>query len=190
MRQLELLKIDSQAEQVRHFVATNSHGSANLFCALKPLLRKGARYAMIASSFGQLRRLHESLRPLFDTAHLTIYDIEDSMDQYTAAIQADRAADQGWPEWINVPSKIGQVATARIAAHDISQERPRDGILINAICPGLMDTDASHSWFDDMSDAVAPADAAQPVVDFLLLPAGLKQPNGQLLHYGRVLPWL
>ena len=111
---------------------------------------------------------------------------------YLAARSEDkgRAADEGWPEWINIPSKIGQVAAARVAARDIARARPDDGILINAVCPGLMDTAASRPWFGDMSGALTPEQAAVPVVELLLSPPGTAEPSGELLQFGKVLPWL
>lgn len=148
------------SEQVRGFVETNNHGSRNLFAALEPLLNENARYVMVASSFGQLSNLPEHLHPFFDTDRMTLDDIEASIDRYVELMEAGRAADEGWPEWINVASKIGQVATARIAARDVSRARPDDGILINAVCPGLMDTAASRPWFDDMSGALSTDDGA------------------------------
>lgn len=179
-----------QAEQVRGFVETNNHGSRNLFAALRPLLKQNARYVMVASSFGQLRNLPETLHALFDTEHLTLDDIEASMDSFVAAMESGTAAAQGWPEWINIPSKVGQVATARIAARDIARDRPDDGILINAVCPGLMDTAASRPWFDDMSDALSTDEGAAPIVELLLTPAGISAPSGQLVQFGKILPWL
>ncbi len=179
-----------QSEQVRTFVATNNHGSRNLFGALKPLLNRNARYVMVASSFGQLRNLPEVLHSLFDTDRLSLDDIEASMNRYVDAMEAGRAADDGWPDWINVPSKVGQVATARVAARDMAESRPDDGILINAVCPGLMDTAASRPWFDDMSGALSTEEGAKPIVDLLLSPPGTDQPSGQLVQFGKVLPWL
>ena len=183
-------KDSPQARQVRDFVTTNNHGSRNLYGALEPLLNKGARYVMVASSFGQLSRLDARLRALFDTERLSLDDIEASMDRYVEAVENGKAAEEGWPEWINVPSKIGQVATARIAARDLARARPFDGILVNAVCPGRMDTAASRPWFDDMSGALAPDEAAKPIVDLLLAPTHETRPSGQLVQYGKTLPWL
>ncbi|MEM8972772.1 MAG: SDR family NAD(P)-dependent oxidoreductase [Pseudomonadota bacterium] len=174
-----------QADQVRSFVATNNHGSHDLFKALEPLLSANARYVMVASSFGQLSRLPAHLHPLFDTNSLTLDDIEHSMDQYVEAMERGSAVADGWPEWINIPSKIGQVATARIAARNAPI-----GNLINAVCPGLMDTAASRPWFDDMSGALSTDEAAVSIVDLLLMPERATEPSGQLVQYGKVLPWL
>lgn len=179
-----------QSEQIRDFVETNNHGSRALLDTLELLLSKNARYVMVASSFGQLRNLPAPLHLLFDTDRLSLDDIEANMDRYVEAMEAGRATSEGWPEWINIPSKIGQVATARIAARDIAAARPDDGILVNAVCPGLIDTAASRPWFDDMSRAQTPDQAASPIVDLLLTAPGVLQPTGQLVQFGKVLPWL
>ncbi len=179
-----------QSDQVRAFVATNNHGSRALFGSLQPLLKRDARYVMVASSFGQLRNLPPHLHTFFDTDTLSLDDIECAMDRYVDAMETGSANKEGWPAWINIPSKIGQVATARIAARDISRSRPGDGILINAVCPGLMDTEASRPWFDDMSGALTTDQAAAPIVDLLLRPPRTRHPTGELLQFGKVLPWL
>ena len=179
-----------QAQQVRGFIATNNHGSRDLLDAMLPLLRDNARYLMVASSFGQLSRLPANLHPMFDTDTATLADIEATMDAFVDALEEGRAQAEGWPDWINIPSKIGQVATARVAARDIMAARPESGILINAACPGLIDTAASRPWFDDMSNARSPDDAAQPVIDTLLTPKGATGPQGELVRFGQALPWL
>ena len=83
------------------------------------------------------------------------------MDIYVEAMKNGRATQDGWPDWISIPSKIGQVAAARIAARLIQETRPNDDILINTACPGLIDTEASRPWFDDMSKAQSPDQGAR-----------------------------
>lgn len=164
-------------EQVRAFVEANNHGSRNLFGKLAPLLKNNARYVMVASSHGQLRNLLKIFHAEFDHTRQKLDDIEKTMDAYIEDVEHERAEGSLWPKCINIPSKVGQVATARIAALDIARDRPGDGILINAVCPG----------FDDMSGAKNPDEAAQPIVDLLLLPPGTKSPSGELVQNGKVL---
>ena len=178
-----------QAEQVRAFVETNNHGSRRVLAHLMPLLNAGARYVIVASSFGRLSNLPSQLHALFDTDQLSLDDIEASMDSYVEAMETGSATAIGWPEWINIPSKIGQVATARVAARLIRESRPHEGILINAVCPGLIDTEASRPWFDDMSNAQTPDEAAPTVLDLLLSPVTPDAPNGELVQFGTVLAW-
>lgn len=140
---------------------------------------------MLASSFGQLSRLPTHLYAPFDTDSLILDEIEHSMDQYVEDTERGSAVADGWPEWINRPSKIGQGATRCIAGRDAPE-----GTLINAVCPGLIDTETSHPWFDDMSGALSTDEAAVPIVDLLLGPEGATKPNGRLIQFGKVLAWL
>jgi hypothetical protein len=71
-----------------------------------------------------------------------------------------RDAAEGWPDWINIPSKIGQVAAVRVLARERRDANLADGTLVAAVCPGLVDTEASRPWFEGMSGAQSPEQAA------------------------------
>jgi hypothetical protein len=107
---------------------------------------------------------------------------------YADAVRSGAAAGQGWPEWINIPSKVGQVAAVRIYARDQRERAIGDRQLIVAVCPGLVDTRASRPWFTDMSQAQSPDQAA---IDVVKLATGAIEPQwyGELVQHGRVLPW-
>lgn len=184
-----IVKGKPQSQQVREFIDTNNHGSKQLLEQMVPMLNAGARYLIVASSFGRLNHLVPQLHALFDTDRLSLDDIEQTMDDYVRLMEAGEAVDEGWPEWINIPSKIGQVASARIASRLLTQQRPEDNISINAVCPGLIDTDASRPWFDDMSQAQSPDQAAEAILDLLLQPERFGSPNGELVQFGKILPW-
>jgi carbonyl reductase 1 len=175
------------AEQVRDFVDTNNHGAHRMIEAFGPLLRDGARFVVVASSFGTLASLDPRLHSRFDTEHMSLDDVAEVMDAYVEAVESGRDAEEGWPDWINPPSKVGQVAAVRVMARDM-KATGRD-ILINAACPGLVDTDASRPWFDDMSEALSPDQAAVDVLWLALLPAGTRGPYGELVQYRKVLPF-
>lgn len=177
------------SEIVDTFVNTNNHGTARMLKAFMPLLRRNARYVVVASSFGSLRNLPPALQEHFEGDSLTLDDVEQVMDDYAAAVKAGTAASAGWPEWINIPSKIAQVASVHVASRDMERARPGDGILINAACPGLVDTDASRPWFDDMSSAQTPDAAAVDVVWLATLPPGTDAPQGRLLQFRKEFPW-
>jgi NAD(P)-dependent dehydrogenase (short-subunit alcohol dehydrogenase family) len=178
-----------QAEQVSRFVDTNNHGTLRIIEAFVPLLRDNARLIVVASSFGSLRHLDPRLHARFDAPGLTLHDIERAMDEYAVATRDGTASDAGWPDWINVPSKIGQVALVRILARDRSEEFRRRGILVNAACPGLVDTEASRPWFADMSKAATPDEAARDIVWLATLPAGSEEPYGVLVRHRKPQPW-
>jgi len=174
---------------VRVLVNTNNHGNRRMLVHFLPLLRKNGRFVTVASSFGSLRHLHPELHSLFDVERQSLDDIERVMDGYVDAVESGRATGEGWPPWINIPSKIGQVASARIAARDVAEQRPSDGILVNAACPGLVDTAASRPWFSNMSVAQSPDAAATDVAWLALLPEGTLSPHGELVQFRKVLSW-
>ncbi len=125
----------------------------------------------------------------FDTGHMTFDALETVIDGFVALAESERAEAAGWPGWINIASKIGQVAAARIAARDAAQNRPDAALHVYAVCPGLVDTAASRPWFADMSAAQSPKQAASHIVPLLFDEDGAGQRNGQLIQFGRQLSW-
>lgn len=72
-----------------------------------------------------------------------------------------------------MPSKVAQVAAVRAVACQRRATDMRNGTLIAAVSPGLVDTAASRPWFAVFSQARTPAQAAAAVLDFVLAgPAG------------------
>ncbi len=177
-------------QQVRTFVDTNNHGTTRMLRYFLPLLKENARFITVASSFGSLRHLAAHLHAHFEVKSARLADMDAVMDRYVASVEAGKQAVEGWPEWINIPSKIGQVAATKIAARMIAEQRPNAGILINAACPGLVDTDASRPWFNDMSAALSPDDAAKDLLWLANLPPGTTAPQGELVQFRQILPWL
>lgn len=178
-----LVRERPQAEQVRTVVDTNNHGTARVIRAFAPRVRAGGRFLVVASSFGSLRNLDVRLHHLLDVATRSIDDIERVMDDW--AVLAERnAATPPWPEWINIPSKVGQVADAKILA------RERPDLFVAAVCPGLIDTAASRPWFDDMTEAQTPAQAAEDVVWLATTTQDVSELRGELVRHRKVVPWM
>lgn len=180
----------AQAEQAALFINTNNHGALRMIRAFGPMLKDNARFLIVASGFGSLRNLPPRLHGEFDVATRLLDDIERLMDDYVQLVQAGKAQASGWPEWINVPSKVAQVASTKIMARLLREDASRRGILINAVCPGLVDTEASRPWFDDMTSAQSPAQAAVDVVWLATLAPGTQTPYGELVQHRKVLPWI
>jgi carbonyl reductase 1 len=176
-------------QQVRTFVDTNNHGTLRMIQGFGPLLNDGARFIVVASSFGTLASLDPRLHQLFDIGRMSLTDLAKVMNDYVAAVETGRAATQGWPPWINPPSKTGQVAAVKVWARELADEAARRDILVNAACPGLVDTGASRPWFDDMSGALSPDDAATDVLWLATLPPGTREPYGELVQHRKILPF-
>jgi NAD(P)-dependent dehydrogenase (short-subunit alcohol dehydrogenase family) len=155
--------------------------------AFGPILNDNARFIVVASAFGRLQYVSEHLRGTLNTASLE--ELEAVLDDYASLVEAGQDQNAGWPASINIPSKIGQVVAVRIMAREYHDEARRRGILIDAACPGLVDTEASRPWFDDMSSAQSPDVAAVDVVWLATLPAGTTAPYAELVQHRQILPF-
>jgi len=173
---------------VEPFVDTNNLGTTRMLRAFSPILRPGGRFLVVASDFGTLHSLPEALHQCFDTDRMSLDDVDATMTAWRDAVLDGTAAAEGWPDWINIPSKVGQVAAVRVLARERYQTDRSNGTLIAAVCPGLIDTAASRPWFDDMSGAQTPAEAAAAPLRLALDPAR-PETYGELVQFGRVRPW-
>ena len=178
---------DDPAAVVDYYVAVNNLGTTNVLREFAPRLRDGGRLLVVASRAGRLRALAPVLHERFD-APQSLDEVDDAVCTWRDAVRAGRAAGQAWPAWINIPSKIGQVAAVRVLARQRRAQDQRRGILIAAVCPGLIDTGASRAWLD-MTEAQTPAQAAEGLLDLALDPAPDPGLYGELISFGRILAW-
>lgn len=172
------------ADQVADLIDTNNLGATRMIRSFGPLLRPGGRFAVTASSYGTLGSLPAHLHPRFAPETMSLDDLDQAMRDYAGAVRSGAAAAQGWPEWFNIPSKVGQVAAVRIYARTQRDQAMRSGQLIAAVCPGLVDTRASRPWFTDMSQAQTPDEAAAGIVALATGPADAR--FYELVQHGRV----
>ena len=173
---------DNPADVIDYYVETNNLGTTSVLRCLAPLLRDGGRLLVIASRAGSLRALAPALHPRFQNLN-SLDEVDRAVCRWRDAVRSGRAPGQAWPAWINIPSKIGQVAAVRVLA---AQRRAGDlarGILIASISPGLIDTGASRPWLD-LAGARQPDEVAGPLVDFALDPNLDAALYGELVHVG------
>ncbi|MGI5323614.1 SDR family NAD(P)-dependent oxidoreductase [Actinomadura nitritigenes] len=176
------------AELVGPFVDTNNLGTTRMLRAFSPILRPGGRLLVVASDFGTLRSLPASLHGRFDTDTMSLDDVDAAMLAWRDAVIAGTAAAEGWPDWINIPSKVGQVAAVRVLARERRERDEADGTLVAAVCPGLVDTAASRPWFENMAEAQTPEAAAAALLRLALGPVR-PETYGELVQFGEVRPW-
>lgn len=177
----------SQAEQADEFIDVANGGAQAVLRSFGPVLKPGGRLIVIASGLGSLGHLSPGLWPLFDGA--TLDQVEYAVESWRSAIHAHTAQEAGWPRWINVPSKVAQVAAVRAVAAERRDRDLADGTLIAAVCPGMVDTRASRPWFADYGGAQTPAEAATAVLDLVLSEDVDPAVYGELVRFGKVLPW-
>lgn len=180
----------TNAEQIEEFITVNNLGTTAVLQKLTPFLANNANVIVVASAFGSLRYLSPTLHSYFNVGTASLADIDATMRHYATLVKTGNDKEEGWPEWINPPSKIGQVATMKIYAREHQGEFEKRHIRVNAVCPGLMDTGASRPWFADMSTAQTPEEAAEDVAWLALLEYDNPLPIGELIQHRRVIPWL
>lgn len=175
---------DDPAAVIDHYVAANNLGTTQVLRCFAPLLRDGGRLLVIASRAGTLSTLAPILHARFEQP-TSLDAVDEAVIAWRDAVREGRAAGEAWPAWINIPSKIGQVAAVRALARERRESDLRRGILIAAISPGLIDTGASRPYFADMSAAQTPEQAAAPIIDLVLQPQVDPRHYGALVHLGR-----
>ncbi len=178
---------DDPAAVVGEYVATNNLGTTRVLRAFAPLLRDGARLIVIASTLGTLHYLAPVLHERFDALD-SLEDVDAAVLAWCEAVRAGRSLPEGWPGFVNIPSKIAQVSAVRTIARARREGDLEREILIAAVCPGMIDTGASRPWFD-MSRSRTPAEAAAALLDFVLEASFDPALYGELVRFGKALPW-
>jgi NAD(P)-dependent dehydrogenase (short-subunit alcohol dehydrogenase family) len=176
-----------QSEQAAEFIDVANGGTHAILRSFGPVLRPRGRLIVVASSLGTLGHLDPGLQPLFDG--VTLEEVEEAVESWRTAVHDGTAEEKGWPRWLNVPSKVAQVAAVRAVAAQRRATDVPEGTLVAAVCPGLVDTLASRPWFDDFSRAQTPAQAARAVLDLVLADQIDPATYGELVRFGQVLPW-
>ena len=180
---------DDPADQVDAVAETSNLATTRVLRAFAPRLKPGGRLLVVASALGTLDKLDARVRPRFAAAAASLDAVDELVAEWRAAVTAGRATEEGFGTWLNIPSKVAQVAAVRATADDRRRTDIADGTLIAALCPGLIDTDASRPWFADMSEAQTPAQAAAWPVELALGETFDPAFYGELVQFGKILPW-
>jgi NAD(P)-dependent dehydrogenase (short-subunit alcohol dehydrogenase family) len=177
---------DDPAEVIDYYVDANNLGTTHVLRSFAPLLRDGGRLLVVASRAGSLRALAPVLHPRFDNLQ-SLDAVDRAVCSWRDEVRSRRAAGRAWPAWINIPSKIGQVAAVRALAKQRRASDIRRGILIASISPGLIDTGASRAWLD-LKGAREPEEVAGPLLDLALDSLPDESFYGELVHVGQEEP--
>lgn len=182
-----LLPEESQAERADEFIDVSNTATHAILRSFGPVLRPGGRLIVVASSLGTLGHLDPRLHHLFDGASLD--QVEYAVESWRSAVHNKTAEEAGWPRWLNVPSKVAQVAAVRAVAAERRERDLADGTLIASVCPGMVDTATSRPWFSDFSQAQSPSEAARAVLDLVFTEHVDRALYGELIRFGKALPW-
>ncbi len=177
-------------DEVDAVAETSNLATTRMLRAFAPRLRPGGRLIIVASALGTLDKLDDRIAGRFaQAATANLESIDALVADWRRAVHDGRAEDEGYGAWLNIPSKVAQVAAVRALARARRTRDLAENKLIASLCPGLIDTDASRPWFEDMSEAQTPAQAAVWPVELVLSPAFDPAFYGELVQFGKVLPW-
>ena len=177
-------------DEVDAVAETSNLATTSILRAFAPRLRPGGRLIIVASALGTLDKLDERATGRFVRAAEEDLDAVDALvADWRQAVHDGRAEEEGYGTWLNIPSKVAQVAAVRALGGERRSADLAENKLLMALCPGLIDTDASRPWFDDMSGAQTPAQAADWPVELALSPTFDSAFYGELVQFGKVLPW-
>ncbi|MFB4280484.1 MULTISPECIES: SDR family NAD(P)-dependent oxidoreductase [unclassified Nonomuraea] len=168
------------------YTEVNNFGTTRLLRAFGPLVRDGGRLVVVASTLGTLHHLAPVLHDRFDGL-TSLEEVDKQVAAWRDAVKDGSARAGAWPGFVNIPSKIAQVAAVRALAGQRRAADARRGILLAAVCPGMINTPTSALWWN-VADAPSPAQAAEPLLDLVQNPVDPAH-YGELVRFGRVLPW-
>ncbi|MFJ6570590.1 SDR family NAD(P)-dependent oxidoreductase [Streptomyces sp. NPDC091292] len=171
---------------VTPYADVNNFATTRVLRAFAPRLRDSGRLIVVASSLGTLSYLAPVLHSRFDNL-ATLDDVDRAVAAWRDAVLDGSAFSGPWPAFVNIPSKIGQVAAVRTLAKQRRDEDLARDVLIASVCPGMMNTPTSQVWWD-VSDAPTPDEAAVSLLDLALKPVNPAQ-YGELVREGQILPW-
>jgi carbonyl reductase 1 len=125
---------------VRETLRTNYYGSLQATKDFLPLLRPEGRLVNVCSMSGKLSSYSEDVRAAFlKAAETDVAAVSSIMESFTIAVSEGREKEAGFPSAAYAVSKAGEIAMTKVVA---MEEKKRGGDrLINACCPGYVNTD-------------------------------------------------
>lgn len=170
---------------VRQTLETNFYSLLETSRAVLPTIRKGGRMINITSSVGKLDKYSEEIAAAFRDAAKTSTDaVSDVMQRFQKASESNDAEkgvkDAGFPAAAYATSKAGANAvTMALAAEERSKGR---GVLVNACCPGFVNTELTKGRGKRTVD-----EGAKTPVFLALNDIGGK--SGEFWYNEEVTPW-
>lgn len=125
---------------VKNTLATNYYGTLEASNAFLPIIRNGGRLVNVSSTAGRLNKYSDEIRNAFLSASGTsVPAVTAIMQQFQKAVEEGREKETGFPSAAYATSKAGETAYTKVLA---MEEAKRDrGVLVNACCPGYVNTD-------------------------------------------------
>ncbi|KAM4591343.1 carbonyl reductase [NADPH] 1-like isoform 1-T2 [Odontesthes bonariensis] len=174
------------AGQAEVTLKTNFFSTRDMLTHFMPLIKAGGRVVNVSSFVGcrTLNNCSPELQQRFRSEDITEDELVALMQKFVDEAKRGEHKKGGWPETAYGVSKTGLTTLSMILAHRLSKERPNDGILLNACCPGWVRTDMAGP-----KAPKSPDEGAITPVYLALLPPDATEPHGKFVSDKEVQPW-
>uniref|UniRef100_A0A668RWS1 carbonyl reductase (NADPH) n=1 Tax=Oreochromis aureus TaxID=47969 RepID=A0A668RWS1_OREAU len=174
------------AVQAEVTLKTNFFATRDMLTHFLPIVKAGGRVVNVSSfvSALALKKCSSELQQRFRSEDLTEEELVALMERFVSEAKKGEHKEGGWPDSAYGTSKVGVTALSMVLARQVSKQRPNDGILLNACCPGWVRTDMAGD-----KAPKSPEEGAITPVYLALLPPGATEPHGKFVSDKQVQPW-
>ncbi|XP_067663236.1 carbonyl reductase [NADPH] 1-like [Haliotis asinina] len=173
------------SEQAEVTCKTNFWATLDVCSILFPLLRPHSRVVNVSSFASQmaLQKCSPAIQRRFTDPSLKMEDLEQIMCEFVDAAKMGKHQDIGFPNSAYGMSKVAVTVMTFIQDRKISKDS-REDIVINACCPGYVDTDMSSHKGPKTIDQ-----GADTPVYLALLPPNTTSPKGDFVSDRAIQKW-
>ncbi|XP_056021696.1 carbonyl reductase [NADPH] 1-like [Ostrea edulis] len=173
------------SEQAEVTMKTNYFGTVALSDAFFPLLRPHARVVNVSSmaSSYSVRKCSPEMQAKFLNPNITREELTKLLNDFVQAAKTGGHQKEGFADSSYGMSKIGVTVLSQIQNRQLSTD-PREDIIVNACCPGYVDTDMSSHKGPKTID-----EGADTPIYLSLLPEGTKSPTGDFVAGKEIHKW-
>ncbi|ESO90595.1 hypothetical protein LOTGIDRAFT_191692 [Lottia gigantea] len=169
-------------EQAEVTVKTNFTATLDVCNALFPILRPHARVVHVSSMVSQWsgKKCSDALKARFLDSNLKMDELKQIMADFVQSAKDDQVEEKGFTKSAYGMSKVGVTVMTFIQQRELNS---KDDIIVNACCPGYVDTDmSSHKGTKTIDEG------AETPVYLALLPHG-SDIKGKFLSEKTVQDW-
>jgi len=165
-------------QQAEVTIGINYYGTKTASKHLVPLIRDGGRLVNVCSTMGVMKgRYSDALINKFRGGNYTEKDIDHFAEEYKKYAKEGTRKENGYPESAYCVSKASEIAYTLLQHEQLKGK----GIVVNACCPGFVDTDmTNHKGTKTIEEG-----ADTPIY----LAIGADAPQGKFVRDRSVMEW-
>lgn len=164
---------------------TNFFATLDVCRVLFPILKPHARVSNVSSFVSQwgLSKCSDARRERFVDPTIKMEELVSIMNEFVEAAQKGDHLDKGFMNSTYAMSKVGVTVMTVILQRELDEQKTED-IVVNACCPGYVDTDMTSG-----KGKLTPDQGAITPTHCALLPPNISSPRGKFLREEKVADW-